>query len=156
MKAYLASDLGFTEAGGNYMYKVLIPALERAGAQVINPWDLTDPSLMKNAMMVNDPVERVTEIRRVNKIIAGNNTIGLKESDILIAVLDGTGVDDGVAAEIGYSFASGKRIYGLRTDFRLSSDNEGSAVNLQIEYFIEESGGSIEHTVDDLISRISL
>jgi nucleoside 2-deoxyribosyltransferase len=52
-------------------------------------------------------------------------------------------VDSGTAAEIGYAFAMGKPILGYRGDFRLSADNEGSTVNLQVEYFITQSGGQI-------------
>ena len=47
------------------------------------------------------------------------------------------------AAEIGYALAKGKPIVGYRGDFRLSADNEGSIVNLQVEYFIRQSGGDI-------------
>jgi hypothetical protein len=58
-------------------------------------------------------------------------------------VLDGVDVDSGTAAEIGSGFAKGKKIIGYRGDFSLSADNEGSIVNLQVEYFIEASGGAI-------------
>ena len=37
----------------------------------------------------------------------------------------------------------GKPILGYRGDFRLSADNEGCSVNLQVEYFIRRSGGEI-------------
>ena len=58
-------------------------------------------------------------------------------------MLDGTDVDSGSAAEVGYAFAKAKPILGYRGDFRLSADNEGSMVNLQVEYFIRQSGGTI-------------
>ena len=67
-----------------------------------------------------------------------------------MAVLDGTDVDSGTAAEIGYAFARGKLIVGYRGDFRLSADNEGSTVNLQVEYFIRASGGTIVERYEDL------
>jgi nucleoside 2-deoxyribosyltransferase len=63
-------------------------------------------------------------------------------------------VDSGTAAEIGYAFARGKRIVGYRGDFRLSADNEGSTVNLQVEYFIRESGGTIITKIIDLESAL--
>jgi len=44
---------------------------------------------------------------------------------------------------IGYAFARGKPIIGYRGDLRLSSDNVGLTVNLQVEFFIRESGGEI-------------
>ena len=65
-------------------------------------------------------------------------------------MLDGTDVDSGTAAEIGYAFAKGKRIVGYRGDFRLSADNEGSLVNLQVEYFIHASGGRIVSSIKQL------
>jgi nucleoside 2-deoxyribosyltransferase len=68
----------------------------------------------------------------------------------VVAVLDGTDVDSGTAAEIGYAFARGKLIVGYRGDFRLSADNEGGLVNLQVEYFIRESGGTIVEGYEDL------
>ena len=61
----------------------------------------------------------------------------------MLAVLDGTDVDSGTASEIGYAYAKGKPMVGYRGDFRLSSDNEGGVVNLQVQYFILTSGGSI-------------
>src|SRR5262245_63505569 len=42
----------------------------------------------------------------------------------------------------------GKRIIGYRGDVRLSADNEGAVVNLQVEYFIHESGGRIVRRLD--------
>ena len=72
------------------------------------------------------------------------------QSRFRVAVLDGTDVDSGTAAEIGYAFARGKLIVGYRGDFRLSADNEGSTVNLQVEYFIRASGGTIVERYEDL------
>lgn len=77
---------------------------------------------------------------------------------MVFAVLDGTDVDSGTASEIGYAYALGKRILGYRGDFRLSADNEGSIVNLQVEYFIRASGGEIFNQIEGLpeaIQRIS-
>jgi nucleoside 2-deoxyribosyltransferase len=55
---------------------------------------------------------------------------GLNSSDIVVAVLDGVDVDSGTAWEIGYAFARGKSVIGLRTDFRTLSDG---VVNLMVE-----------------------
>ena len=65
-------------------------------------------------------------------------------------MLDGADVDSGTAAEIGYAFARGKLIVGYRGDFRVSADNEGALVNLQVEFFIRESGGTIVSRYEDL------
>lgn len=49
----------------------------------------------------------------------------------MVAVLDGADVDSGTAWEIGYAYAKGKPVLGLRTDFR-TLGIEGN-VNLMIE-----------------------
>lgn len=47
-----------------------------------------------------------------------SNVKHIDESDIIIAVLDGPICDDGTSWEVGYAWAKGKKIFGLRTDFR--------------------------------------
>ncbi|MDQ1253090.1 MAG: hypothetical protein QG646_2235 [Euryarchaeota archaeon] len=59
---------------------------------------------------------------------------GLNNSDIVVAVLDGVDVDSGTAWEIGYAFARGKSVIGLRTDFRTLSDG---IVNLMVEMSLD-------------------
>ena len=76
---------------------------------------------------------------------------------MVLANLDGQDVDSGTAAEIGYAFAKGKPIIGYRGDLRLSSDNVGSTVNLQVEFFIRESGGEIvtsASTIPTALARV--
>lgn len=58
---------------------------------------------------------------------------GVNSSDIVVAVLDGADVDSGTAWEIGYAYARGKPVIGLRTDFRALSDG---IVNLMVEMSI--------------------
>jgi nucleoside 2-deoxyribosyltransferase len=86
--------------------------------------------------------------------MGGANRAAIDAAWGVVAVLDGTDVDSGTAAEIGYAFARGKLIVGYRGDFRLSADNEGSVVNLQVEYFIRESGGTIVDRYQDLESTL--
>ncbi|NOR16371.1 nucleoside 2-deoxyribosyltransferase [candidate division WOR-3 bacterium] len=63
--------------------------------------------------------------------IFSKNVAAIDKADILVAVLDGVDVDSGTAWEIGYAYALGKPVYGLRTDFR-TLGIEG-VVNLMIE-----------------------
>jgi len=65
------------------------------------------------------------------KIIFNKNLNGIDNSDMIVAVIDGADVDSGTAWEIGYAFAKGKPVIGLRTDFR-TLGIEGT-VNLMIE-----------------------
>lgn len=74
-------------------------------------------------------------------------------SDAVLSILDGPDVDSGTAAEIGYAFAKNKPIVGYRGDFRLSADNVGGIVNLQVEYFIRASGGTIVTAFDAIAAE---
>ncbi len=64
------------------------------------------------------------------KIIFDKNLDAIDASNILVAVIDGADIDSGTAWEIGYAYAKGKTILGLRTDFR-TLGTEGR-VNLMI------------------------
>ncbi|MCW5981619.1 MAG: nucleoside 2-deoxyribosyltransferase [Bryobacteraceae bacterium] len=142
-KAYIASALGFSELGRSAYYAALVPAIERAGYQVLDPWRLTAPAVLGKARAAPEGPSRRRAFRKVNAVIGGNNRRAIEACDVLVAILDGPDVDSGTAAEIGYAAGIGKRIVAYRNDFRLSADNEGAAVNLQVEYFIRQSGGRI-------------
>ena len=51
----------------------------------------------------------------------------------MVALLDGTQVDDGTAWEIGYAYARDLPIYGLRTDARRAGETPYSRVNSMIQ-----------------------
>ncbi|AEA46496.1 nucleoside 2-deoxyribosyltransferase [Archaeoglobus veneficus] len=55
----------------------------------------------------------------------------LKGCDAVVAVLDGECIDSGTAFELGYAYAMGKPIIGIKTDYRTFSSIEG--LNLMIE-----------------------
>ena len=95
-------------------------------------------------------IERIDAWRKLNFEIGQKNQHAIDECDAVVAVLDGSDVDSGTAAEIGYAFAKNKPILGYRSDFRLSADNEGGIVNLQVEYFIRASGGDIITRLADI------
>ena len=86
----------------------------------------------------------------LNKELAISNERLLEKADIVVAILDGSDVDSGVAAEIGYAYALRKKIIGYRSDFRVTGDNQGVTVNIQVEHFINESGGYIVRKISDL------
>lgn len=142
-KIYVASPLGFSEAGRLFLYEKLIPVLDNLSLICIDPWQLTPESMIQDVNSIENWLEKKSEWARLNRIIAENNKKGIEESDGLLAVLDGTDVDSGTAAEIGYAAALKKKICGYRSDFRRSGDNEGAVINLQVEYFILNSGGRI-------------
>ncbi len=150
MRIYLASPLGFAESTRAFMEE-LAEAL-RSHAHVNNPWDKTE--LGAQYATVQDlptHAERLKRWQEINTLIGAANTEMIHDSDTIVAVLDGIDVDSGTAAEIGYGFARGLRVYGLRTDFRMTGENEGGLVNLQVRYFIDASGGTVVTTIGDLL-----
>jgi nucleoside 2-deoxyribosyltransferase len=128
-RCYLASPLGFSEAGRHYYSQVYLPALA-AVVEPVDPWALTTPA-----------------------DIGRRNAEAIKSCTLLAALLDGQEVDAGTAAEVGYAAALGLRCYGLRTDLRESGE-PGATVNLQVEWFITASGGAIVSTLDELVAAL--
>jgi nucleoside 2-deoxyribosyltransferase len=147
---YVAGPLGFSEAGRHFYTTVLIPYVRGLGYEVLDPWALTDPRKIEAVEKLPYGAPRRDAWRALNREIGAANRAAIDEANAVIAILDGVDVDSGTAAEIGYAFARGKLIVGYRGDFRLSADNEGGVVNLQVEFFIRESGGTIVHRYEDL------
>lgn len=72
-----------------------------------------------------------------------NDVKGIDGSDIVLAVLDGgSDVDSGTAWEMGYAYAKGIPVLGLKTDFRTFGD-EG-IVNLMMEMSVEKLERDVE------------
>jgi nucleoside 2-deoxyribosyltransferase len=147
---YLASPLGFAHSTLHFMHD--LAAQLRAHAVVNNPWDLPDDDPFGDAWATDSVSQRARRLSELNLQVGRRNREAIDASDGLFAILDGVDVDSGTAAEIGYAFARGKYICGLRTDFRLAGDNPGSMVNLQVEYFIFESGGTIVTTAEAFVA----
>jgi nucleoside 2-deoxyribosyltransferase len=149
VKVYLASPLGFAESTRVFMERLIAALNEQV--TVINPWDdhRFDDDFQR-APRIADAAERHALLTHINHELGKGNEERIRGCDGLIAVLDGIDVDSGTAAEVGFAYALGKRIYGLRTDFRLTGDNEAAGVNLQVRYFIDASGGTFVTSVADL------
>ena len=134
---YLASPLGFSAPGRMWNVEVLLPALLAAGLTPLDPW--SKPGA------VFTPGDTSNSTAEHNRHVAAMNEAMIREANGLIAVLDGADVDSGTAAELGFAAALGMPIVGLRTDFRVVSDNHVALVNLQVEFWIRESGGAVHH-----------
>src|SRR5699024_5651146 len=104
----------------------LIPLLA-THVDVENPWD--DTRFVEEFAEIGD-IDSVDEQRRrlgtINRQLGQANVESIDRVDAVFAILDGVDVDSGTAAEVGYGFAKGKLVCGLRTDFRLAGDNVGS------------------------------
>ena len=148
---YLASPLGFATSTRSFMAELATQLREHV--QVINPWD--DQRFTAEFLDLETEEHfptRFARLAEINHELGRANTESIDRANAVFAVLDGVDVDSGTAAEIGYGFARGKVVCGLRTDFRLAGDNLGSIVNLQVQYFIEQSGGSVVTTVEEFIT----
>lgn len=147
---YLASPLGFAASTRGFMAD-LIEELS-AVVRVVNPWnDTSFAAEFERVHALTDIDERRAGFHAVNLAIGGKNEELIRPVDLLVGVLDGVDVDSGTAAEMGFAYGLGKPVFGLRTDWRVTGDNEAAGVNLQLRYFIERSGGRYLTSVPDLV-----
>ncbi len=146
----MAGPLGFSEAGRDFHNHNIVPIIKELGYSYFDPWKTKLNKKIAAVSRLDYGKRKRNAWHKLNFQIGDLNTAEIESSDIVLAVLDGTDVDSGTAAEIGYAFAKGKKILGYRGDFRLSADNEGSTVNIQVEYFICKSGGTIVNTIKQI------
>jgi len=75
----------------------------------------------------------------------------LSQASIIVALLDGQDVDSGTCIELGYAYASRKKIFGIITDFRsyCTNDHEPQRPNLMV-WGVCEEGKTLFHNLEDL------
>lgn len=145
-RCYIASPLGFTEAGRDYYARVYLPAL----SDVVDPVDPWAPN-----QAAGDDRDAPGDLDRAQALAIGRHNAELIRScTLLVAYLDGQEPDSGTVAELGYGAALGLRCFGLRTDQRQSGE-PGVAVNLQLEAFVLQSGGTMTASLDELVAALS-
>src|SRR5262249_14236188 len=115
---YMASPLGFSQAGRHFYEGVLVPFVRRPGLEDPDPWDSTEREKLAAVRALPDGPARQQAWRTLNREIGDANRSAIDIAGAVVAVLDGVDVDSGTAAEIGYAFARGKLIVGYRGDVR--------------------------------------
>lgn len=145
-RCYVASPFGFSEAGRAYYHGTLVPALSEV-VEVVNPWAITEAGEFVRAAAEGTLATLVLEVGR-------RNAEAIRGCALLIACLDGSDVNSGTAAEVGYAAALGIRCLGLRTDLRETGER-GAIVNLQVQSFIVHSGGRIAASLDELLEELA-
>ena len=158
MKIYLASPLGFAACTKGFLEE-LKSELRAHGHAVVDPWEEGEELFEEYAARTKDatPDTKARELHRLNHRIGEGNRVSIEAADAVVAVLDGPDVDSGTASEIGYAYARGKRIVGYRGDIRLTGENAATVVNLQVQYWIEDSGrgrGRIVKAVPGVIEAL--
>jgi len=145
-RCYIASPLGFTEAGRYYYDRAYLPALSTV-VEPVDPWSLTSSEEVLVA-------RNSGQMRRMSLEIGRRNVEAIRSSELLIAYLDGQEPDSGTVAELGFAAGIGLPCFGLRSDFREAGEG-GVVVNLQVETFVVASGGEIFPTLDALVSGVA-
>jgi nucleoside 2-deoxyribosyltransferase len=95
------------------------------------------------AAMIDDGVDPVL----ARQIVFDRDMNAIVGCDLLVAVLDGRAVDEGVAFEIGVAYQLGRAVFGLQTDPRrlLPSGNNP---------MIQCALSGVDHTVEALKARL--
>jgi nucleoside 2-deoxyribosyltransferase len=144
-RCYVASPLGFSEAGRHWYREVYLPAL-RQFVEPVDPWALISDAEVAEAASNG-------EEQRMARTIGERNREALQSCELLVAFLDGQEVDAGTAAEVGFGAAYGLKCFGLRSDYRQSGE-PGATINLQVEAFIAMSGGRIVRSLEELLDEL--
>jgi nucleoside 2-deoxyribosyltransferase len=149
-KIYLASPLGFSPELKPYLDKVKLKIF-RLGYEIFDPWAQGHfKSQIRKASQIQNYYDRLESFAQIARGIGALNEDGVRSSDMLLGILDGSDVDSGTAVEIGYAAGIGLKCFGLRTDWREAGDLFGLPINLQVLHFIEKSGGRLFRSIKEI------
>lgn len=145
VKAYLANQFGFSETGKYVLENLIKPKIQEIGIIINDPFlecgKEFDPDYLSKLERYGERITYYVEFNR--KVTPINNRL-MRDSDCLLAILDGGHqIDDGVASEIGY-YAGIEQgpIFALRSDFRCG-ENIAANINPQILGYIQQSSGAL-------------
>ncbi|MEY8415276.1 nucleoside 2-deoxyribosyltransferase [Tissierella praeacuta] len=155
MKAYLANGLF---SMGDRLLNSLIASKVRKEIKGIDLYVPQENGAINDKSLYADSIA-----------IAKADIDKLKESEFLIAVIDGVEIDSGVSAEIGAFYMMDKPIFALYTDVRQqgrdnskkiealindSTENQFIYRNLFVIGLIKQRKGNIYSAVEDLVEGI--
>ena len=127
-----------------------MPTLRNLGFEVLDPWEMAPKDMLERILRMRPGVRQVRAWKKFNDIVGTTNADAIVSSHLVLALLNGPDVDSGASSEVGFASAHGIPVIGYRDDIRLSGDNAGCIVNLQVEYFLKKNGGRIYTSMDDL------
>jgi len=88
------------------------------------------------------------EGERAYRTIFKRDLDGLEWADVVVAILDGTDVDSGTAFEVGYAFARGKPVVGLKTDMRVFAKDE------EVNNMLAQGVKALVSNLDEMVSEL--
>jgi len=135
MKIYLAAPL-FTVAERMFN-KALALELEGLGYEVFLP---------------QEDVNNDSESEQIFEECLDN----VRESDVVLAVLDGLQADAGVCVEMAIAYECGKTVIGLRTDFRPGAEGD-SGVNIMVGGICDDvlNWAEFDLNLEDVVKGVS-
>jgi nucleoside 2-deoxyribosyltransferase len=148
-RCYVASPLGFTEAGRGYYARVYLPALAEV-VEPVDPWVLTTADEFAAAAAGGVAAQRALSLD-----VGRRNAEAIRSCSLLAAYLEGQEPDSGTVVEVGYACGLGLTCFGLRSDLRLAGE-PGVALNLQVESLIVASGGAIVGSLPALVAALKM
>lgn len=116
-RVYLANPYGFSEQCKTLLPPV-IQALEALGLEVWEPFARNNQIDFAKAGWAYQ--------------VGQNDYRDVRESDAIVAIVNGTPPDEGVMIELGMAIALGKPTFLLRDDFRRCTDSEEYPLNLML------------------------
>ena len=151
LKIYLAGPL-FSESERSWLLALkqqIIAVGTECGRQVevLWPWEFFDQA------------ELIASGDQAKYKVFSGCLDGIDQADLVVALLDGTQVDDGTAFELGYFYRAHRntsRIIGIRTDFRAGGECAGSCVNAMIEGACSRIARSVPELLEVLRARFAL
>lgn len=107
LKAYFAAPL-FSDAERAFNVKVT----DKLASHI----DIFLPQ--RDGRLIVDLIENGFSPAEAKKQVFDIDVQAIRECDLIISILDGRSIDEGVAIELGYGYALGKPCWGLKTDIR--------------------------------------
>jgi nucleoside 2-deoxyribosyltransferase len=151
LAVYLASPLGFTPYGAEFAASVA-EAVVDVGFVVLDPW--TAPEGIALGRLLVEGAD-AGQLARANAAVGLANEHMIDRAAAVLACLDGTDVDSGTAAEVGYAAAKEKPVFAFRLDLRRAGDNVATLVNLQVEHFVRRNGGSVHRSLEEAVAALT-
>lgn len=81
---------------------------------------------------------------------------GVKEADLILCILDGADADSGTCIELGLAYQQGKKIIGVRTDFRASEEDGLNIMVLKVldTYINKTEMFTVEELADEIAEHL--